>query len=67
MERDKKNEDTTSDRNNKCVCYCSKDRRLIFIAPETKELKMRLISLNPLSSDLFLVEFLREVGAKLLV
>jgi hypothetical protein len=34
MERDKKNKDMASDRNNKCVWYCSNDRRLIFIASD---------------------------------
>jgi hypothetical protein len=64
MERDKKNKDMASDRNNKCMWYCSHDRRLQLkksgfycfrIFREIKELKMRLISFDPLSSDLFLV------------
>jgi hypothetical protein len=64
MERDKKNKDIASDRTNKCMWYCSHDRRLqlkksdfycIRLSREIKELKMRLIFLNPLSSDLFLI------------
>jgi hypothetical protein len=64
MERDKKNKDMASDRNNKCMWYCSNDRRLQLkksnfycfeLSREIKELTIRLISLNPLSSDLFLV------------
>jgi hypothetical protein len=64
MERDKKNKNMASDRNNKCMWYYSNDRRLQLkksdfycfgLSREIKELKIRLVPLNPLSSDLFLV------------